>query len=229
MRRPQGPPQQLRSPMYLYYDESGDLGFSFNAPYRKGGSSRFLTIGFLLVPQGGAVPIKRLMRKLYRRKNRLPSIEIKGSSLTGADKVWFAERLVRLTQTVKDIQLFSITINKRNVQQHIREDPNKLYNYATYLAVKDKIAKYEQVVLFPDPRAIKVKSGNSDLDYLKIALWFQVGSSVRLSKQLIPSSGSKALQCVDIVTNIIWNNFEDGRSEPYKILKSVVDIDTLFF
>lgn len=169
------------------------------------------------------------MRKLYRRKNRPPSIEIKGSSLNSGDKIWFAERLVGLAQSAKDIQLFSITINKRNVQQHIREDPNKLYNYATYLAVKDKIANYEQVVLFPDPRAIKVKSGNSDLDYLKIAMWFQTGSSVRLSKQLIPSSDSKALQCVDILTNIVWNNYEDGQSEPYRILRSVMDMDTLFF
>lgn len=41
----------------IYLDESGDLGFNFSAPFRTGGSSRFLTIGALSVdPEKSTCP-----------------------------------------------------------------------------------------------------------------------------------------------------------------------------
>lgn len=33
----------------VYLDESGDLGWKFDAPYRSGGSSRYLTIAAIAV------------------------------------------------------------------------------------------------------------------------------------------------------------------------------------
>ncbi|WMN84132.1 DUF3800 domain-containing protein [Vibrio parahaemolyticus] len=33
----------------IYLDESGDLGWTFDSPYRRGGSSRYLTIASLIV------------------------------------------------------------------------------------------------------------------------------------------------------------------------------------
>lgn len=37
--------------MNVYFDESGDLGWSFDKPYGAGGSSRYLTIAFLIIPK----------------------------------------------------------------------------------------------------------------------------------------------------------------------------------
>lgn len=52
--------------MNLYIDESGDLGFTFDKPYRIGGSSRYLTIAFLLVPKELSHLPKRVVKKLYK-------------------------------------------------------------------------------------------------------------------------------------------------------------------
>lgn len=36
--------------MNVYLDESGDLGWVLDKPYRNGGSSRFMTIAFVACP-----------------------------------------------------------------------------------------------------------------------------------------------------------------------------------
>ena len=50
-----------------YLDESGDLGWRFDAPYRKGGLSRFLTIAFVICLSEKKHLPKRIVSKLYRR------------------------------------------------------------------------------------------------------------------------------------------------------------------
>jgi len=37
--------------MHVFLDESGDLGWNFEHPFRMGGSSRFLTLAFLVVDE----------------------------------------------------------------------------------------------------------------------------------------------------------------------------------
>ncbi len=78
--------------MNVYLDESGDLGFTFNRPFRKGGSSRYLTIAFLLIPKKLSYLPKRIVKKIYKRKKQNTDVEIKGSELTSSDKIFFATR-----------------------------------------------------------------------------------------------------------------------------------------
>jgi len=215
--------------MNLFYDESGDLGFSFDQPYRHGGSSRYLTIGFALLPQDKSKYIIRLVRALYKRMGSRPTTELKAKDLTPEDKIWFAERVVHLVGRNRDIHLFAITIKKQNVQPHIRIDPNKLYNYATHLAIKDRVKQLSELHLYPDPRSIKVRSGNSHVDYLQTTLWFQDKSAVHLIHHQIDSKDSKQIQFVDYVTNIVWGHYEDGHTEPFDLIKKVTFSHTLFF
>ena len=52
----------------LYVDESGDLGWQFDRPYRKGGSSRFFTIAYLFLPTEKRKHIKRLIRRFHNER-----------------------------------------------------------------------------------------------------------------------------------------------------------------
>ncbi len=215
--------------MNLFYDESGDLGFSFDQPYGQGGSSRFLTIGFILLPQSKGKIVNRLVRTLYNRKGRSPMDELKASDLKPEDKIWFAENVAQLVESHREISLFAMTIKKQNVQPHIRADANKLYNYATHLAIKDRIKNLTEVHLFPDPRSIKVRSGNSHVDYLQTALWFQDEGTVTLKHYQIDSRDSKQIQFVDYMTNIVWGHYEYGHTEAFTWISRVVNLHTLFF
>ncbi len=68
--------------MHIFLDESGDLGWKFDKPYRAGGSSRFLTLAFLVVDETTHNYPRRLVRKFRKHYGMKSSRETKGGSLT---------------------------------------------------------------------------------------------------------------------------------------------------
>jgi len=227
--RPQGPLFFLEKAMNVYVDESGDLGFKFNKPNGKGGSSRYLTIAFLLVPPELSKYPKRIVRSLYNRRKHPPSKELKGSMLNLHDKVFFAEKVIGLLKRNRRIKILAITVNKRRVQKHIRQDANKLYNYMIALALPEEIKKEVEVKFIPDKRSIKVKSGNSLADYLQVKLWFEFGSKARLINIPRESHQELNLQFIDFISNIVWHKYENSDDIAFKMLAGKIRIKELFF
>lgn len=215
--------------MNIYLDESGDLGWVLNKPYRHGGSSRYMTIAFVACSNEKKHLLKRIVRKVYNRTKTDPKIELKGSALNVEDKKYFATEVRKLVSMNPDIRIGAITVNKSKVKQHIREDANKLYNYMIRLAILDVVKHEPMVNLIRDNKTVKVKSGNSLIDYLQTTLWFEMDSRTKLVD--IPSDSKKVqnLIFIDWMNNLIWGNYEDKNSEPYEILKSVIDSKKLFF
>src|SRR5579863_1012548 len=170
-------------PIIIFLDESGDLGFDFSKPYRNGGSSRFLTIGALCVPPPKKHLPKRLVKGLYWKFGWNPQREKKWADMSENARTEFAARAREMCDKNTDIILRTMTVKKSNVMAHIRADSNKLYNYMIRLLLVDYMATHEWVTMVPDPRAIKVRSGNSLHDYLQIELWFVKNVTTNLSTQ----------------------------------------------
>lgn len=213
----------------IYLDESGDLGWKFNHPYRQGGSSRYMTIAYVVCPKEKKHLLQRIVREIYNKTGTDPKIELKGSNLSVETKKVFASKVCKLVSMNPDIKIGAITVNKCKVQQHIREDANKLYNYMIKLAVLETVRNEPLVNLIRDNKTIKVKSGNSLIDYLQTTLWFELNSKTKIIDN--PSDSKQVLNLVfiDWLNNLIWGNYEDQNSEPYSILKSVLDSKKLFF
>lgn len=213
----------------VYLDESGDLGWVLNKPYGKGGSSRYLTIAFVTCPSEKKHFLKRIVRKVYKKTHTPASIELKGSSLNVEDKKYFAKEVNKMVSMNPDIRIGAITVNKNKVQAHIREDSNKLYNYMIKIAVLESVKNEPHVNLIRDNKTIKVKSGNSLVDYLQITLWFDMNSKTKLIDNPSDSKKVQNLIFIDWINNIVWSNYENQNSEPYRILKNVMDSKVLFF
>lgn len=113
--------------------------------------------------------------------------------------------------------------------EHIRKDPNKLYNYMIKLLLTEEFAKYSDVFFHVDQRAIKVKSGNSMHDYLQTVLWFDLGSETIIKTSQCDSKQYLCIQLADIFSGIVQNHFEDGKSEPYNRLVPHSEIKRLYF
>src|SRR5271154_5482057 len=156
----------------IFIDESGDLGWSFAAPYRMGGSSRFLSIGALCIPLAKEYLARRVVRDLYDKFGWNTKKEKKWSDMSNSARQEFARTARQLRELNPDIHFHTITVRKQNVMEHIRRDPNKLYNYMIRLSLLDRMALHPLVHLIPDPRSIKIASGNSLPDYLQLELWF---------------------------------------------------------
>ncbi len=213
--------------MIIYVDESGDLGWQFNQPFRAGGSSHYLTVACLIVPSQHHRRPRKVVTRLYKKFGW--QTERKANQASHSQKALFCRMAVDLIRRYPEIKLDVITVKKVNVQSHIRKDANKLYNYMLGLVIPDCVTQEANFDLITDERSIKVKSLNSLKDYLQVKLWFEVGCQTVVNHRPMDSSQNYGLQFVDWIAHCVWSNYEDGNDAFVKILRPVVKIRPLFF
>jgi hypothetical protein len=216
-------------PHIVYLDESGDLGWTLDKPYRIGGSSRYLTITFLVIPHDEQCKPKRIVREVYRHFGFDPKDEMKGSMLSDEQLDYIAYKIVKYMRDNPTFKLGAITVKKERVQEHIRQDENKLYNYMIKLGLVDKIDKFNSVLLIRDNRSVKIKNGNIIGDYLQTVLWFEKGSTTTLRDQPEDSKQNPNLIFIDWISHIVWSKYEDNNSKHFLIISKYIIINTLFF
>lgn len=195
----------------VYLDESGDLGWKFEQPYRMGGSSRYLTIAAVVTPTQKSHLPGRTIKKIYQKYAWDPQIEKKWTMLKEIEKDHIVETCVSLVNKHHEIKILSITVYKPNVETHIRNDANKLYNYMIKLMLLDDLSKFVNIRFIPDPRSIKIKSGNSLADYLQTALWFENNVSTKLIVSPLDSASCKGVQFTDMLSGMIQQHYEDSK------------------
>ena len=108
------------SSIVVYLDESGDLGWSFDQPYRQGGSSRYLTIAALVVVSEKRHLPKRVVRDCYKKFGWNPQRERKWPEVADEARDHFARASADLVTRHPDVKHFTITVRKQNVLAHIR-------------------------------------------------------------------------------------------------------------
>jgi len=213
---------------HIYLDESGDTGWRFDYPYTQGGSSRFLVIAACVSsPVKDHIP-ERLVRHLYQHRGWNPKREKKWAQMTPEARTSFAKAAAKLAATNPEIDFCAIVTDKRNVQPHIRKDANKLYNYMVKLLLLDVMAQHEYVNLVPDPRSIKVESGNSLHDYLQTELWLGLNAPTTLETTPLDSRHCLNLQFTDMLSGVVQSYFEFGETAHWQHLESHIRIKRLF-
>jgi hypothetical protein len=159
--------------MHVYLDESGDTGWTFTHPYRNGGSSRYLCLAFIFLPDESRRAARDLMTCLYRKYGWVA--EKKAADATDSQRDDFADITITMLKTNPKIQIDCIVVKKENVQAHIRSDGNKLYNYMCKLVIPEHVKDETSFHFYPDKRSIKLESGHSLPHYLEMVLGFDYG------------------------------------------------------
>lgn len=213
----------------IYLDESGDLGWKFTAPYRAGGSSRYITISAMIIPDHKTHLPGRIVRDLYTRWKWSTAKEKKWSDMSTRARIDFSNHLVKLHAQHPDISFHSIVVDKQRVKVALRADPNLLYNYMIKLFLVGEMRKHDQVTLIPDPRTIKIKSGNSLHDYLQTNLWYTENVETKLLTQPEDSGKSLGLQFTDMLAGATQHHFEDSNSASWNVISSHVALTKLYF
>jgi len=213
--------------MQVYLDESGDMGWTFSKPFRLGGSSRFLCLAIMILPLARGKMPKRIISALYKKYGWIS--EKKASSASVAQKMEFVEQAVNLLKKCTDIKIDCIVAQKENVQDHIRNDSNKLYNYMSKLVIPDYVKDEAEFEFVPDKRSIKVQSGNSLADYLQTVIWFDHNAKTKLNNNPQESHRNYNLQFVDWLAHCVWSHFEDGENDIFQKLSPAIKIRRLYF
>ncbi len=188
--------------MEIYIDESGNLGKS----------ERYFVI--TMVQFLNKKRIKNFLKN-YSRDNSL--VEIKGQVMS------FDHRQVLLNKlSSKDDYFISyIVLDKENLtNRKLFDDNNILFNYLCSFLFKKTIKNCsEDITLYFDNRTVKVKSGNSLKDYLKIKAYTEWNFQKNLDVCYSDSKSNFCIQMVDVISNTIFRKYKTAKDHFYSKLK----------
>ncbi len=200
--------------MYIYLDESGDLGFDFT----KQGTSRFFVITLLVIYSNEVNKkilkiVERTIKEKINRNKKAKNIvlEFKGSNTDIGVKKYFYRH-------IKDehFEIFALILNKARVAQNLREKKEKLYNFVSRkLLEKCYLHKAEdRVILTVDKRKNKedIKDFNN---YLFNELRALIPLKIPFEQYHEASYAHKGLQAVDVFCWGIYRKYERGDLEWY--------------
>ena len=212
-----------------YFDESGDLGWILDRRFRKGGSSQFFTIAYLIIPNEQNKHINRFVTKF--NKERGSEKEYKGSDFSNKRARSMARDISNMLKRHPNIIIGAITAKKSKTPDCIKEEnsENILYNYMAKEALCSNLIALKKVNVIPDKRSVPRESFNSYPDLLKTELWFNRSSTVRISYQPEESHNNKRLIFIDWIANFIWRKYEDEVEESFQILSQSIEVKELFF
>lgn len=212
--------------LYLYLDESGDLGFDF--VNKK--PSAFFTICVLAIKgRENDRALANVVRAVLRRQHFLSTnkegLELKGSTAAIELKTFFYRKARHI-----DYKLYSVTLNKRRVYPQLAEDKERIYNYIARLALEH--------VNFKDAAVRVIMTVDKSKSRQRIAEFnsYMISQIKAFLDPLVPldifhmnSIESPSLQAVDLFAWGIFRKYEREDLEWFNVFRARVCSDRLYF
>lgn len=216
----------------IFLDESGDLGWKFDAPFGQGGSSRHLTIASAFTCLESKKHLARTVKKLKQQAKWPPKEEMKWVDMQHELRVRFCQEAVRLCAQHETIHYRAIVVAKQGVFPRLRHDDSLLYNYLLKCLLIPHITEFRRVTLIPDPRGIAPNTGNPLGVYLRGALFenlIQGYEPTDLGVRQIDSKAEMGIQFSDMLAGAIQLHYEGKTSEYYNILRPCLSACNEYF
>lgn len=209
---------------YIFFDESGDLGFN---PKKK--SSKYFVIAFMFVENKG--PVEKVIKKAARSLSKKELKKHVGVLHACKEKPKTRTKVLK-TLGEKKISVISIYLNKKKVYTKLQDEKHVLYNYVTNILLdriftKNIIPKNSPIRLIASRRETNKFLNHNFKGYLKR----QVKSNHKLDIQIEikPPSSEKCLQAVDFICWAIYQKREKGDESYFRLIKDkVIEESPLF-
>lgn len=213
----------------VYFDESGDLGWILDQPYRQGGSSRYFTIAYIIIAPENNKHINRFLRKFNRERGS--NKEFKGADFAKARAKNTAVKIINMLDLHNDIIIGSITVKKTATPIRLIGTGNDdvLYNHMVQIGICSKINGFTKINIIPDKRSVPAGSQNGCSDLIKNELWLVQRSTVEIEYSPEESHNNDRLMFIDWIANFVWRHYEDGDSGAYNVLGRKLQETKLFF
>jgi len=214
----------------VFFDESGDLGWKFDAPYRKNGSSRYFIIAYIIIPTSETKYLSRFIKEFHKDRGG-QNKEIKGADIRNPRAKVTARKMVAFLEKGSNTRIGVVTVKKSDVPKLLvgTRNDDVLYNHMVKKGLCPELIDLKKVNIIPDKKSVPKGSQNSCSDLLKDELWLCQNSKVDISYQPEESHNIDGLMFIDWVANFIWRHYEDGHSEAYQILDRHINETKLDF
>jgi len=211
--------------MYVYVDESGDLGFSQR-------STRFFVVAYLCVEQPFELTkkMKRLLKKLHKKKMYARGYnELKFSNSKDTIRVKVLETIYK-----SEVDIGYIVLEKAKVKPELQNKRTTLYNFV----VVDRIMKNIIPLINPMtelniiidkslPRSSRLAFNNyakNKASWLFKIRWGQINSIMlsNIKVQHVNSQKEPCLQATDFLAGACFHKYEYGNDFYYRIISGKV-------
>ena len=211
--------------LYLYLDESGDLGFDF--VNKK--PSAFFTICVLAIKgRENDRALANVVRAVIRRK-LFPSAnkgspELKGSAASQEIKKYFYKKASHI-----DFKIYSVTLDKKRVYTHLAKDKERVYNYIARLTLERVDFKDAAVRVVMTVDKSKSRQGIFEFNnYIVSQLKAFLDPLVPLDIFHMNSHESPSLQAVDLFAWGIFRKYEKEDLEWFDVFKARIRSERLY-
>jgi hypothetical protein len=215
--------------MYIYLDESGDLGFDFN---KKSPSSVFV-IALLVCDNPAArksfeVAVRRTLKdKLNANldKSRIVQ-ELKGTRTIPAIKKYFYQQI-----RSDDWGIYAVALNKQRVNDELRTSSGreKLYNFLSRLLLEKLAlsAVTSNVELIVDKRKTKAEIRDFN-QYLGKQLKSALPGNTAFHIAHQDSQATPGLQAVDLFCWGVFRKYESRDTAWYNVFRKKIRYETFY-
>lgn len=210
--------------LFLYLDESGDLGFDFIT--KK--PSKFFTVAVLAVKgqDNNRILINAIKHTLKRKmgKKKLLGSEIKGSKVSLEIKKFFYNQVAGLS-----LKIYALTLNKKRVNQDLVYTKERLYNYVARM-VLDRIdlnSAQQRVMLILDKSKGKPEIADFNA-YIFRQLQGKLNPKIPLDIVHRLSHEMMGLQAADLFAWGIFRKYEKKDIEWFSVFREKVIFDDLY-
>jgi hypothetical protein len=208
--------------LYLYLDESGDLGFDFFA--KK--PSKYFTVTVMTVQgvENRKKIAKAVKRTIQKKLSRAMEAELKGSKQSIGVKQYFYRHMEPVP-----FELYALTLNKRRVYEHLAQKKDRVYNFIArkVLDVIPFANASVRVSLVIDRSKSKKEIKEFD-DYLIQQLSGRIEPRIPLDIDHHLSHEDLPLQAVDLFSWGIFRKYEKSDSEWFDFFRRKVKHDDVY-
>ena len=211
--------------LYLYLDESGDLGFDF--VNKK--PSAYFTVCVLAVKgkendRALGKAVKAVIGRKLRKGAKKRIVELKGIDTTLSVKKYF----YRLASRVP-FAIYAVTLNKRKAYESLASDKERIYNYLARLALEHvdfKDAAVRVIITVDKSKTRQEIAGFNRhiIDQVEAAL----DPGIPLEIYHIVSHESPGLQAADLFAWGVSRKHELGDSEWYRVFRERLRVDRVY-
>lgn len=208
--------------LYLYLDESGDLGFDF---FNKRPSRHFCVTVLVIHGIANRKKIASAIKKTVKRKlKRQKRQELKGSKDSFVVKRYFYQQVESVP-----FEIYALTLNKRRVYDNLIAKKDRVYNFIARLVI-DQIPLHlatNRITLVID-RSKNKKEIREFNSYIERHLKGRVNPTIAIDIDHHYSHEDHPIQCADLFSWGIFRKYESDDLEWFNTFRSKIRYDDVY-
>lgn len=203
--------------MYIYFDESGDLGNNTQDAY-------FVLAGIATQnPKKLAKTVIRL-RETLKAKSQKQEKELKYSKASDIVK----RRVLESISEIEDVVIYAIVVDKRTVFPNLMNKKEIYFNWivrllADKLLVRNSDNK-EEISFFIDKRSYGKARTEFDKYLTSNNFFAKLGISFRINIFHVVSEDEKCIQLADFVAGAIHQKYSRSKPEFFQIIQKKTNV-----